>query len=80
MSAVTLRKELQEYIEVIPENNLYALQPLLSMLAEPLFIIEAADEEEADMIEERMKDFPSGFVSLESILEKYRQETGAAAI
>ena len=68
----TLKKELQEYIEFIPESKLYALKPLLSMLAEPMSItIEPANEDEITMIDERMKDYekdPSSFIPLENIL------------
>ena len=69
--ATALRKELREYLDVIPEHTLYALKPLLSMLAEPLYIIEPANEEEIAMIDERMKDYekyPSSFIPLEDIL------------
>jgi hypothetical protein len=56
MTTAILRKELKGYIEAIPERSLYALKPLLSVLAEPPFIVEAASKEEAAMIDEGIKD------------------------
>lgn len=71
MTTATLRKELQCYIATMPERNLYALKPLLSVLAEPLYTIEPASPEECMMVEERVKEYhenpPGSFVSLESI-------------
>jgi hypothetical protein len=37
-----LRKELHAFIDAMPESNLYALKPLLAVLAEPPYTIEAA--------------------------------------
>jgi hypothetical protein len=70
MTAAVLRQELQGYIAIMPERNLYALKPLLTVLAEPLYTIEAATAEEIAMIDERMKDYetdPSSWVPLESV-------------
>jgi hypothetical protein len=69
MTTTALRKELQGYIEAMPEYRLSILKPLLVELAEPLYTIEPANEEEIAMIDERMKDYerdPSSFVSLTS--------------
>jgi hypothetical protein len=70
MAATVLRKELHGYIDAMPEYNLVALKPLLSVLAEPLYTIEPASPEECAMVEERVKEYhenPSSFVPLESI-------------
>jgi hypothetical protein len=65
-----LRKELQDYIAVMPERSLYALKPLLSVLAEPLYTIEPASPEECARVEERVREYhenPASFVPLKSI-------------
>ena len=65
MTSTALRKELCGYIRTIPERNLTALKPLLSVLAEPLFLIEPASPEECAMIDKRVKEYekdPSCFV------------------
>jgi len=70
MTATVLRKELHGYIDTMPEYNLTALKPLLSILAEPLYTIEPANPEECAMVEERVHEYhenPSSFVPLESI-------------
>ena len=57
MNTVVLRKQLQNYIAVMPEQNLFALEPLLSMLSKPeaSYIIEPASPEECEMIDERVR-------------------------
>jgi hypothetical protein len=70
MVATVLRKELHGYIDTMPEYNLVALKPLLSVLAKPLYTIEPASPEECAMVEERVREYhenPSSFVPLESI-------------
>jgi hypothetical protein len=70
MTAMVLRNELHGYIDTMPEYNLAALKPLLSMLSEPLYTIEPASPEECAMVEERVREYhenPSSFVPLESI-------------
>ncbi|MDR3324818.1 MAG: hypothetical protein LBS82_02350 [Spirochaetaceae bacterium] len=70
MQTAALRKELQSRIDAMPEHSLYALEPLITILTEPLFTIESASADEIAMIDERMKDYekdPSSFVPLESI-------------
>ena len=71
MTAAILRKELQGYIETIPERSLYALKPLLTVLSEPLYTIETdLTSEEVNMIDEGMAEYranPSSFVPLDSI-------------
>jgi hypothetical protein len=70
MTATVLRKKLHGYIDAMPEYNLAALKPLLSVLAEPLYTIEPASPEECAMVEKRVREYhknPSSFVPLESI-------------
>ena len=72
MTTAVLRKELQGYINVMPEQNLAALRPLLSVLAGDYWnpIIEPASPEEIAMCDERMSDYendPSSFIPLENI-------------
>jgi len=71
MTAAVLRKELQSYIETMPERNLYVLKPLLSVLAKPPYTIETdLTAEEIAMIDEGMAEYrenPSSFIPLESL-------------
>jgi len=70
MNTAILRKELHGYIDTMPDRNLVALKPLLSVLAEPLYTIEPASPEEIAMIEEGMAEYrrdPSSFILLEDI-------------
>ena len=65
MTTAVLRKELQGYIAKMPDRNLAALKPLLSVLAEPLYIIEPASPAECKKIEKRVKEYyenPDSFV------------------
>jgi hypothetical protein len=66
-----LRKELHTFLDMIPERNLYALKPLLTVLAdEPIVIETDLTNEEHELIEESVQRFhadPTGFVSLENI-------------
>jgi hypothetical protein len=68
MTAVALRKELQGYIAKMPDRNLAALKPLLSVLAEPaepLYTIEPVSPTECKKIEKRVKEYhenPASFV------------------
>ena len=70
MTATALRKKLHEYIDTMPEKNLVAIKPLLSVLAEPLYTIEPATPEEAKKAERRIRDYykdPSSFIPLSNI-------------
>ena len=67
MKESALRKKLHGYIDSMPEKNLVALKPLLSVLAEPLYSIEPANPEEIKKVEKRVKEYykdPSSFVPL----------------
>jgi predicted Zn-dependent peptidase len=71
MNATTLRQEIHAYIDAMPDRNLQALEPLLSVLAEPNYVIETdlTDEEHlliAESVERYHKD-PSSFVPLETL-------------
>jgi len=69
MTAAVLRKELQGYIETMPERSLYALKPLLTVLCEPLYTLETdLTKEEIAMVNEGMAEYranPASFVLLE---------------
>jgi hypothetical protein len=67
MTATVLRKELHKYIDTIPARNLATLKPMLSALAEPLYVIEPANPDECAMVEKRMKD-TSVFTPLSDII------------
>jgi hypothetical protein len=71
MTAAVLRKELQNYIATMPEKNLIALRPLLSVLSEPFYTVETnVTPEEIAMINEGMAEYranPSSFIPLENL-------------
>jgi hypothetical protein len=66
-----IRQELHSYIDKLPERDLYALKPILSILAEPAYILETnLTEEEKAIIAEGDREFeehPENFTALESI-------------
>ena len=69
MTTAVLREEIHTIIDTIPEQSLTAIKPLLNFLSRDYWtpVIEAANSEEIEMINERMKDYennPSSFVSL----------------
>jgi hypothetical protein len=59
------------FVEKKADRNLYALKPILSILAEPVYILETnLTEEERAIIAEGDREFeehPENFVPLESI-------------
>ena len=66
MTAAVMRKELHTMIDIIPEQSLPVIKPLLNFLSNDYWkpIIEPATPEEVAMIDERMKDYdddPSSF-------------------
>ena len=64
-TALKLRKQLHNYIDIMPEKKLSALKPLLSVMAEPLYTIEPASPEECKKAEKRIREYykdPSSFV------------------
>ena len=72
MTSAILREEIHSIIDVIPDQSLPALKPLLTHLADDYWkpVIEPANPEEIAMIEEGMAEYrkdPSSFVPLESI-------------
>jgi hypothetical protein len=73
MNGITaIRNELHAFIDTMPERTLYALKPLLTVLAEtePVIIeTDLTDEERAIIAEgdRRFKEHPETFVPLESI-------------
>ena len=67
MTATVLRKQIHSIIDVIPDQSLSALKPLLTHLADDYWkpVIEPASPEEAAMIDERINEYerdPSSFV------------------
>jgi hypothetical protein len=67
------RKELHNFIDVIPERSFGLVKDILSYLAEPLaapdepLVIEPADENEITLIKEGMKEYeknPASFLRL----------------
>ena len=72
MTAAVLRKEIHGIIDVMPDQSLPAIKPLLSHLAYDYWkpVVEAANPEEIAMIDKGMEDYrknPESFVPLESI-------------
>ena len=75
MTTSLLRKEIHSIIDVIPDNSLPAIKPLLIHLADEHWkpVIEPASPEEILMVEERMKDYekdPLSFVPFKKISGK----------
>jgi hypothetical protein len=71
MNTAAIRQELHDYIDTLSDRNVFALKPLLSILAEPSYILETdLTEEERAIIAEGDRTFeehPENFVALESI-------------
>jgi len=68
---ITLRQEIHAVIDTISERNLYALHPLLTILAEDPVVIETnLTAKERSLIAEGVKRYyehPEEFVPLDSI-------------
>ncbi len=69
MTTAVLRKELHTMIDTIPEQSLSVIKPLLNFLSNDYWkpVIEPANQEEIEMIDERMKDYekdPTSFKPL----------------
>lgn len=67
MSAI--RKEIQDYINSIPDSKLEALKPLLNVLADDSVMVETnlTDEEKTIIAQGRADYAKGGYVSLDSI-------------
>ena len=65
-----LRKEIHDYISILPESKLEALKPLLSVLVNDIIVIETdlTDEEKEIIARGREEYKKGGYVPLESIL------------
>jgi hypothetical protein len=67
---VAVRQELHSLIDALPERNLYALKPLLSILVHDRVIIETdLTAEEKEIIakgREHYREHPEDFVSLDA--------------
>jgi len=64
-----IRREIQSYIDSIPDIKLEALKPLLSVLANDTIILETdlSDEEKAIITKGREEYMQGDFVSLEDV-------------
>ena len=64
-----LRKEIQDYIDVLPDSKLEALRPLLTLLADEPLIIETdlTDEEKAIIKAGRVEYAKGGYVPLDNL-------------
>ena len=72
MTGAVLRQEIHSIIDVIPEQSLPAIKPLLTHLANDYWkpVIEAASPQEIAMIDEGMEEYrknPESFIPLELI-------------
>jgi len=67
-----LRKEIHGYIDCLSENELEAIKPILTLLAdEPLRIETDLTEEEREIIAAGMEEYKKGgFIPLESIVPR----------
>ena len=72
MTEAVLRKEIHSIIDTIPERSLYALKPLLTVLAKPAYTIETdLTLDEIAIIDKGIQEFresPQNFVSLKDYL------------
>ena len=72
MTEAVLRKEIHGIIDNIPERSLYALKPLLTVLASQTYAIETdLTPEEIAIIDEGIQEFrehPQNFMSLKDYL------------
>ena len=85
----TLRQELHNFIDIMPERKLSALKPLISLLMEEEYPIgvedipeseivietDLTDEEHAILAQEaaRYRAHPEEYVTLDSVIEKVRK-------
>jgi hypothetical protein len=76
MNAVTVRRELKRYIDVIPESNLEIVRPVLSFLAknqtvkEPLVVESNLTADEKQIIKagrKERKEHPENFTAWKTI-------------
>jgi len=73
MTTVILRKEIHSIIDVIPDQSLLVIKPLLAHLAYDYWkpLIEEANQDEIAMIDEGMEEYrknPESFIPLESVM------------
>ena len=71
MATSALKNEIHALIDNMPEKNLAALRPLLSVLSEPLYAIETdLTSEEKTLINEGVKEYhdnPDSFIPLREL-------------
>jgi hypothetical protein len=72
IATAKLREDLHSFIDTMPEKNIQALWPIVSILAEPEYAIETdlTDEEHALIAEsvQRYHSDPARFVPLKNLL------------
>ena len=79
MIATVLRKELHEFIDTIPDQNLAEIKSYITSLfddSDPELVIEEASPEEIAMIEEDLEEFrknPASFRPYEEVRKKHPQ-------
>lgn len=89
VETTTLRQELHDFIDIMPERKLSALKPLISILMEEEELIGVEDIPESEIIIEtdltdeeiesidrvaaRYYTHPEEFVTLDSVIEKVRK-------
>lgn len=64
-----IRKEIQDYISVLPDSKLEALKPLLTLLVNDTLVAETdlTDEERAIIVRGRAEYAKGGYVPLDSL-------------
>jgi len=69
MTTTVLRKELHTMIDTIPEQSLSVIKPLLNFLSNDYWkpVIEPANPEEIEMVNERMKDYEKDLSSFKPL-------------
>jgi len=64
-----IKKEIQEYINVLPDNALMALKPILTLLIaeEPIVETDLTEEEKAIILRGREEYSKGGYIPLDEI-------------
>lgn len=68
MSAI--RKEIQDYIDIISDSKLEALKPILTLLANDEIVIETdlTEQEQAIILQGREEYKQGGYISLDDVI------------
>jgi len=64
-----IRKEIMDYIDILPDSRLEGLKPILSMLADDMVIIEAnLTDDEKEIIRQGREEYNQGnFIPLDAV-------------